>query len=268
MIKLTDLLKELTSTPHYQQRKLERGNILDIILPKEAYGDYNIDEAKSKIIQSITSELNSRLQRLENADVDASKTHIIGYKILKPILVSNNKDYSVNIKIQEEKGENTGTYYYGIINDGAFVTFILEKIDNDADLENKMLRHLERENKNIRNKKTKILTYSNFDYKINLDELFGKKIEKEIPTEDSVDYTVRTDYRKGTEFNHKTYGKGVIITASTGNAGKGDANGRLDWVEVDFGKPYLKGGQLMKTRKISPIYTKVYFDTQKKKTDI
>lgn len=268
MIKLTDLLKELTSSSHYQQRKSERGNILDIILPKEAYGDYNIDEAKSKIIQSITSELNSRLQRLENVDVDASKTYIIGYKILKPILVSNNKDYSINIKIQEKKRENTGTYYYGIINDGAFVTLILEKIDNDTDLENKMLRHLERENKNIRNKKTKILTYSNFDYKINLDELFGKKIEKEIPTEDSVDYTVRTDYRKGAEFNHKTYGKGTIVTTSTGVGGKGDTNGRLDWVDVDFGKPYVKGGQLQTVRRINPVFTKVYFDTQKKKTDI
>lgn len=265
MIKLVNILKELFATPHYQQRKLERGNILDIMLPKEAYGDYNIDEAKSKIISLIKDELDSRLQRLENSDVDASKTYIIGYKILKPILVSNDKKYSIILEIEEEKGKNSGTYYYGVINNGSFVTLILEKTDNDIDLEGKMLRHLDRENKNIKNKKTKILTYNNFVFNINLDELFGKKVEKEIPTEDTVDYIVRTDYRKGADFVHKIYGKGTIVTTSTGVGGKGDTNGKLDWVDVDFGKPYVSKGQLQTVRRINPVFTKIYFDTHKKK---
>jgi hypothetical protein len=67
MIKLTNLLKELTNTSHYQQRKSERGNVLDIILPKEAYGDYDTDDAKSKIIQSII--------RREN-EIDKAKEHL------------------------------------------------------------------------------------------------------------------------------------------------------------------------------------------------
>jgi len=268
MIKLTDLLKELFATGHYKDRKAERGNILDIIVSKEAYGDYNIDEAKSKIISSIKNELDSRLQRLENADVESSKTHIIGYKILKPVLFSNNKEYPIVMEIEEDKGKNSGTYYYGIINNGSFITLILEKTDNDVDLESKMLRHLDRENKNIKNKKTKILTYNNFVFNINIDELFDKKTEKEIPTEDTVDYIVRTDYRKGADFVHKTYGKGTIMITSTGVGGKGDTNGKLDWVDVDFGKPYVKGGQLQTVRRINPVFTKVYFDTQKKKTDI
>jgi hypothetical protein len=262
MIKLTNILKELLASEHYQQRKSERSNIIDIILPKEAYGNYNVDESKSKIISSIKNELDSRLQRLENSNIEASKTFIIGYKILKPVLVLDNNEYPITLEIE---GKTTGTYYYGVINDEVFVTLILEKIDNDDDLESKMLRHLERENKNIRNKQTKILTYNNFNYKINIDELHGKKIEKETPTEDTVNYTVRTDYRKGADFIHNTYGKGTIVTTSTGNTGKGDTNGRLDWVDVDFGKPYVKAGQLQTIRRINPVFTKVYFDTHKKK---
>jgi hypothetical protein len=281
MIKLIDLLKELTLTGHYKERKSERGDILNITLPKKAYGDYNTLDAQPKIIQAITAELNSRLQRLENADVDASKSSIIGYKIIKPILVNKDDKYPINMMVEYTvydkvtkkpigKKQMNGTYYYGIIRDGAFITFLVENADNDTDLEIKMLDHLDRENKNFRNKPTKILTNNEFEYEIDIDELFGNKlkVKKEIPTEDSVDYTVRTDYRKGAEFNHKTYGKGTIVTTSTGVGGKGDTNGRLDWVDVDFGKPYVSKGQLQTVRRINPVFTKIYFDTQKKKTDI
>jgi hypothetical protein len=266
MVKLIDLLQELRPTQHYLERKIERGAILNLILPREAYGDYNPEEAKSKIIQSISTELNSRLQRLENSDVEASKTYIIGYKILKPILVFNNNKYPITIEIEEkDKGKVIGSYWYGIIHDSAFITLILENAKTDADLETKMINHLDRDDKNLKNKPLKILTYNNYEYLINLDELFGKYSEKEIPTEDSVEYTVRTDYRKGAPFTHKKHGDGTIVNTSTGTSGKGDMGGRLDWVDVDFKKMYVSKGVPTTIRRISPVYTKVYFDTQKKK---
>jgi hypothetical protein len=285
MIKLTDLLKELFSTPHYKDRKVERGNILDITLSKEAYGEYDINEAKSKIISNIKNELDSRLQRLENSDIDASKSSIIGYKIIKPILVNKNNEYPITITAeyiiynkntkkpelnnegQPIKKKSIGTLYYGIINDNKFITLLIEDAKNDKDLELKMLDHLKREQKNLIGKPIKILTHPNFEHEIDIDDLFGnkEKVEKEIPTENTVDYVVRTDYRKGADFVHETYGKGTIVTTSTGAGGKGDTNGKLDWVDVDFGKPYVSKGQLQTVRRIGPVFTKVYFDTQKKK---
>ena len=288
MIKLTDLLKELFATDHYKDRKAERGNILDITLPKEAYGEYSTVETRQKLKTTIEKELDSRLSKLEGSDIDASKSSIVGYKIIKPILVNKNNKYPITItaeyivydkktkkpKLNNEgqpiKKKSIGTLYYGIVNDNKFITLLIENAKDDRDLELKMLDHLKREQKNLIEKPTKILTYPNFEYEIDIDDLFGnkEKTKKEIPTEDTVDYTVRTDYRKGADFVHKTYGKGTIVTTSTGVGGKGDTNGKLDWVDVDFGKPYVKGGQLQTVRRISPVFTKVYFDTQKKKTDI
>ena len=285
MIKLTDLLKELFATDHYKERKVERGNILDITLSKEAYGEYDINEAKSKIISNIKNELDSRLQRLENSDIDASKSSIIGYKIIKPILVNKNNEYPITITAeyiiynkntkkpelnnegQPIKKKSIGTLYYGIINDNKFITLLIEDAKNDKDLELKMLDHLKREQKNLIGKPIKILTHPNFEHEIDIDDLFGnkEKVEKEIPTENTVDYVVRTDYRKGADFVHKIYGKGTIVTTSTGAGGKGDTNGKLDWVDIDFGKPYVSKGQLQTIRRVSPVFTKVYFDTHKKK---
>ena len=61
------------------------------------------------------------------------------------------------------------------------------------------------------------------------------------------------------------YHPSTIATTSNGSSGKGDTNGRLDWVDVDFKKPFLKGGVLTTIRRIAPVYTKIYFDTYKKK---
>jgi hypothetical protein len=285
MIKLINLLEELSLSGHYGNRKIERGDILDIVLPKEAYGDYSTVETRQKLKATIEKELDSRLSKLESSDIDASKSADIGYKIIKPILISKDTKYPVTMtaeytvyeKVEGKeipkrdkegkiiKKKSTGILYYGIISDNTFVTLMIENVKDDMDLEFKMRDHL-KQKENKKNKPIKILTHPDFEYEIDIDELFGnkEKIKKEIPTEDSVEYSVRTDYRKNADFDHKTYGIGTIVNTSAGAGGKGDASGKLDWVEVDFGKPYSKGGQFFKTRKISPVFTKVYFDTQKK----
>ena len=78
----------------------------------------------------------------------------------------------------------------------------------------------------------------------------GKVVEGQIAL-DSVVKIMRRDFE---------IGKGKIVNTSNGAAGKGDANGKLDWVEVDFGKPFLSGGKLQTVRRIPNIYTKTYFD--------
>ena len=96
-----------------------------------------------------------------------------------------------------------------------------------------------------------------------------EKSKEEKIKEEDLPYKVRTDYRTGANFEHKVYGTGKIVTTSSGNRGIADSRGMLDWVEVDFGKPYISGGKMLKTRKIPNIYSSIYFDKQlKDKEDI
>ena len=270
MISLIEILKELGITGHYAERKDQRGNIYKVNVPKEAYGNYNVEETNTKLVDALKTELFSRLSRIEGANVEASFKYFIGYKIFKPVLVSGNKEYPITMYASyEEDGvekENSGNLYFGIIRDNTFITLILSDDLNDIDLEKKIISHVGRKNAGAKSDvEPKVLSTFDYVYKIDIDKLYGKTVAKEIPTEDSVDYTVRTDYRKGASFIHKQYGEGTIATTSAGSGGKGDTNGKLDWVDVDFKKPFVKGGVLTTIRRIAPVYTKVYFDTHKKK---
>jgi hypothetical protein len=271
MISLIKLLKELKLTQHYSKRKKQRGDISKVSIPKEAYGNYNPEEANSKIIGNLKSELFDRLSRVEGLDIEASFKYFVGYKIFKPILVKDNKEYPMTMYAYYEedniKKENSGNLYYGIVHNNAFITLILSSDIDDIDLEKQTINHLSRKGLGIRvNREPKILSTFDYTYKLDIDELFGNKVStKETPTEDSVEYEVKTDYRKGGKFIHQKHGIGTVVNTSTGTSGKGDTNGKLDWVDVDFNKPYLKGGVFTSIRRISPVFTKVYFDTHAKK---
>jgi hypothetical protein len=114
------------------------------------------------------------------------------------------------------------------------------------------------DNNNL-SKESKIIAPSDFVYEIDLDELMGNKVDQEVTLIDptTLDYTLRTDYRKGANFTHKKYGTGKIINTSAGSGGEGDSRGKLDWIEVDFGKPVLKGGKLTPYRRVEDILTLV-----------
>jgi len=268
MVKLIEILKELFASKHYEDRKAERSNIIKIILPKDAYVGYDMVETNNKLKLIIEDELKLRLERLENSDINASNAFTVGYKILKPILISNGTEYPIKMVVSSTKQnidvENTGYLYFGIIRDNTFVTLILSDATSDSALLSRTEEHMARKGLS---KESKIFTYANFEYKINIHNLYIEKSEtpKETPKEESVDYTVRTDYRKGAPFSHKQHGEGTIVNTSTGTGGKGDTNGKLDWVDVDFKKMFVSKGVPTTIRRISPVYTKVYFDTQKKK---
>jgi hypothetical protein len=270
MISLIELLKELGLSDHYKERKGQRGNIYKLSIPQEAYGDYNVEETNTKLIDILKNELFGRLSRIEGINIEASFTYPVGYKIFKPVLFSNNKNYPITMyATYEEEGivkEDSGNLYFGLIRDNKFVTLMLSNDIDDIDLEKKIINHIRRKNPKLKSDiEPKILSTFDYIYDIDIDKIYGKTIAKEIPTEDSVDYTVRTDYRKGASFTHKKYGEGTVATTSAGSGGKGDTNGRLDWVDVDFRIPFLKGGVLTTIRRIAPVYTKIYFDTYKKK---
>jgi hypothetical protein len=280
MIKLLDILRETLLQElsdrkgHFQRRTNERGNVLDILnLNDIPLKDYKFTEVKEKLKVNISNELKDRAKNiLEKEEIPSSITYDIGIKILKPILMVDGKEYPLKLyaistkDIKNEKGEvagtrevdNIGILYFAIVSDDEAKTLLLVDKENDNELYAQIKKHID--TKKGGTKEAKILTSSNYIYKIDLDELMGKEKEKQgidLIDPATLEYTPRTDYRKGANFIHKKYGTGKIINTSSGSGGEGDSRGKLDWIEVDFGKPVLKGGKLIPYRRIENILTLV-----------
>ena len=278
MIKLLNILKEivnpiseLSSSDHFQLRISQRGNILDILnLNEIPLKDYKLSDVKEKLKDNISNELNIRVGNILSRDMSISDTYDVGIRVLKPVLVVDNKKYTLNLfakstkELKDKEGNVIGTrevdnigflYLITISNNKATTLLLLDKED-ESNLYFQVKKHTERERKS--NKEAKILP-SAYEYKIDLDELMGVVKDKEVALIDpaTLDYTLRTDYRKGANFTHKKYGTGKIINTSSGSGGEGDSRGKLDWIEVDFGKPVLKGGKLTPYRRIEDILTLV-----------
>lgn len=248
-MELLNLLKEVTFTDHYEDRKRDRiDSILDVEVDPKALEGFDPKEVKTRLIQKIQEIANLRLKGLEGQNF--TQKHTIGYKILIPILVSKGKKYPIKIQTPEsqKKPNYAGTYYYVVISKGVLKTIILS---SKEDIYDALV------NFNKRNKldtKVEVKPPHTPDL-IDINDLMGIKKPEEEKIE--LDYKPRTDYRKGAKFVHDKFGEGIIVNTSNGTGGKGDANGRLDWVDVDFGKKFLKGGILTSVRRINNIHTLV-----------
>lgn len=271
MIKLINLLLELSSTGHFLRRVRERGNVLDIVnLDKIPLKDYKFSEVKEKLKNNISEEISKRAKDLLNKNVSISNSYNIGMKILKPILKVDGQRYpltlfAISIKdIKDKEGnvigtrevENVGTLYFVTIANESITTLLLLNKEDDNELYFQIKDHLGK--KGI-DKEAKIISPSDYEYEINLDELMGNKVDQSGPSVDpaTLPYKLRTDYRKGATFTHDVYGTGKIINTSSGSKGEGDSRGQLEWIEVDFGKPVLKSGKLMPYRRINNVLTSV-----------
>jgi hypothetical protein len=259
MIKLVDILKELDATyDHYVQRKGERN--LPIAIPslaKTPLKDYSYTEVFEALRERISQILLDKLALLEKANIAMSTSHDVGIKVLKPILVVDNKEYPVVITTEaaDENGnmkQYTGVVYFAIVKNDRLTTVMTAKEDSNIEIEKDMLKH-------SKGKPAAVSAVSGYITKIDLDELMGQKEKVSVQLIDptTLPYKLRTDYRKGASFTHNAYGTGKIINTSAGSGGEGDSNGRLEWVEVDFGKPVLKGGKLIPYRRIENILTLV-----------
>ena len=271
-------IQESISSDHYEKRKEERGHILDITLPDEAYTGYDKEETKIKLIAILQNELNSRLKAIEGKDIASSFKNNVLLKIFKPVLTNSGKEYNVrsHFKTTDKNGQlvdGSGYLYYLIIRDNVLITLLVTRIEDETDdvIISDAKNHLERKTSAEADRPFVVTPKPSF--KIDIEQVYGKEKElqlKEPPKEDTVPYIPRTDYRVGAKFIHKVYGEGIITETSSGVKGQGDANGRVDWIKVDFGgKGYLikdKNGKLQHTtiREIKPVFTKVFFDTHKK----
>jgi hypothetical protein len=235
---------------HWQDRVRERGNILDIInFPK----DY--PTPKQEVIEQIQNEFKSRASRLERLkEFPASIPNKIGYKLMKPILIYENSRIPLELKTQyvtkDTTKTNIGSSYVAVISDNVLRTLLLLNDDDDFTIESNMTSHQEREKLN---KPIKVVTAPDYEF------LITPKVEnvRTLINPATLPYTVKKSYRVGSVFTHKDYGTGkVVAAASSGTrSGEPDSRGMVDWVEVDFGRPYLASGKMKQTRTIKNVYT-------------
>lgn len=268
------MIREVRQSEHYQLRKGERGKILDLKVPAITYQGYDWKEVESKLKDVITERLFNLLRGFETKQTAYSGKINRVFLILKPRVVKDGKEYPVTMHVKYTKYDaetkkttlvdNYGEAYVLIVTDNALVTLLLYKeADTTEDrLEAKAKDHLRREKPDVADNPMKVMPTSGYDFKIDIDELMkGKEValsQAEVSKED-LKYKVRTDYRKNADFHHDVYGPGKIVTTSTGAQGQPDPRGRLDWVDVEFKKPYIKDGKVLFVRRIPNVYANAYW---------
>lgn len=259
MIKLIELL----STDHYKERKSERLDIKNIILPKGANIPYNSSDLIEKLKQYIKHEVGTKLKNLEGLTPGQKKSN--QYRVVRlyrPLIQVEKNTYPIELKVHSTKNgrlkETQGNLYVVIMSESSLITIFLSNVESD--LERQSSSHLEE--RGITNYRIQVIgNEDTFNSVIDVKELMeGKSVglsQAEVQEED-LPYKVRTDYRKGATLDHDQYGKQEIINTSSGVKGQPDQKGKLDWVEIES-KPYVKGGKLMTTRRIPNIYAKAYW---------
>lgn len=242
-------LNELVVSPHWSERKAERGKIVDIV----NYDD-SFPISKEEIIKKVEDELDKRLSQLEKTpEIPVSDNSTVAYRIINPVIKSGDELIPLELKtLYSSRGNekiNTGTSYVAVVLRNELITLLLVK-GNESDILSKVKAHDTRIGKD---RPAKLLSAVDVDYVIN-------------PTETTIDlidpstlpYTLKASYHKNTGFEHDVYGTGKIKALSGGQGmggASGGAIGKLEWIDVDFGKPYLKSGTFTTTRRIKNIYT-------------
>ena len=254
-------LKEAEETNHYQERKKERGTIIDIELPDAAYQGRSVEEVKAKLIPILQARLDKRLAYVEGMDLGMSNNINLGLVVFTPILSKGDK--IVPIKMVCDNGAG---YYYLVIAANNKLLTMYPGSKKTAELAKDVEEHIKRERPDdVRPPKADVL--SGHVYKIDIDGNEVKDVEdkpqvEKVP-EEALNYKVRTDYRVGATFNHSQYGPGKIVAAAGG--GKAGTRGVVDWIEVKYDRPFLKGGKLQDTRRFDGILTAAYFGKTLKK---
>jgi len=264
-------LEETILSTHYQTRKEQRGIILDINLPKESYSGYDLEVIKPIILNVIQVKLINQLRKLENKDINSSFNNNVAYLIFSPKIKNKSKIFHITLNTisttsnSDIEKKNKGDAYVAVIKSNVLITLLINDSKNVEELKNQLMNHDIRNDK-TNNKEYIVLKDPDYEFIIDIDELMGNKPEQadEKTNENDIPYKIRTDYRAGAKFEHKQLGTGIIVNTSSGSKGTANSKGIVDWIEVDFGKPYLYKGKLIKTRKFDNIYTTIYFGKQLK----
>lgn len=262
------MLNEARQSDHYRQRKAERSNITSVSLPAESYEGYSFKDVQPKLIEAIKERLAKLLRAFESRSDDFPGGNLRVLPILVPKLVNKGKQYPVGMSVTYTKGgepvQGRGSAYVLIVRNNVLITLLLvpEESIQPGKLEAIAKDHIKREQPQLLDNPITVTKTKSAVFPIDIDTLIqGEEVGLSTATvgKEDVPYTVRTDYRKGADFEHNQYGKGKVVTTSAGVKGDPGASGVLDWVDVDFGKPYVKSGQLTTVRRIPNVYTKTYW---------
>lgn len=266
-------LLEVIQTIHYKERKEDRSQILDIQVDAKALEPYSREEVIPNLKQLIETRLLKILTAFENSTAKQGSSLVKSLPILTPYIRNNGKTYPVNMvtRTRDKDKDNVGNTYVVVKIGDSLVTVML--VPKDADLLVQTKDHLK---KKVAEKKAdpKVLTYPidigrtvNSDYIIDIKEAANDVevgLKKAEVSQEELPYKVRTDYRKDASFVHDTYGTGTVVTTSSGTKGDPGVGGKLDWIDVDFKKPFLKAGKLTSVRRVPNIYTTRYFANSSK----
>lgn len=259
MIKLINILLELAQSQHYVDRKGERGTIVDIKLPDEAYGEYDKKEAKQKIIPALQQELNKRFSMLEEADYQVSMQKNVAVKFFNPVITRDLKEYKV-LMITGEGTKDKGYCYLAFVIDNNLATIYPTVADTPQEIKDVVNDHEKRELKNGR--EAAVFLPKTADVKIDLDSLFGKEKQKAAKKDiNELPYVPKTDYRVDQPFQHKQYGEGIIINTKAfdkpaGKRANPDSRGMIEWIEVRYKKPDGTGTMTVRHK---DVYSSIYF---------
>ena len=248
-------LNEAGLTDHYRERKAERGTILDIEIPQAAIGNRDLKDVKSKLIPILQAKLDQRLSHVERMDLGISNNVNLGLVVFVPVVAVGEK----SLPIKMVSGDGSGHYYLVIAANDKLLT-MYPGSKKTTELEKDVEDHVKRERPDdVRPPKAEML--SGYVFKIDIDGNEVRDIEKkpeiEKASEDTLEYKVRTDYRVGATFDHNQFGPGKIVAADKG--GKAGPDGKIDWIDVKYAKPFMKGGKLQDVRRFNNILTAAYF---------
>ncbi len=248
---------ETKLTDHYKERVRDRIDSSTLTLPFQLPQVQNFSEGELHNLIKVELDKKIKEKAFQAGSQDYTKDDFVCLVIAEISIVYKGKSYLPVISNDGPKGH---VYYAPILND-ALITLVLAESADPSVLLSRCVQHLQR-SKQVQVTPEDFTLYRLPGYKIVFDldrfiqSLETPKEEKKITAEE-LPYKIRTDYRKDADFEHMTYGKGKIVNTSNGVKGVGDAHGKLDWVDVDFKKPFVSQGKLTTVRRIPGIITKI-----------
>ena len=262
-------ISEYVLTKHYLERKQERSQILKVNVAAKALEGYDAAKAKQALKKVIQEKLDKALSAIESSGTNDARPSNV-FKIItafQPIVVRDGVEYTVTLEVNTSKiGKGSGKVirstilghvFVCVLRGGTLTTLMLLKEDENK--EETLKNHAKR----IAGSNFKIVVPESSGYKYTFDikeVMEGKKVELETAGIQKKDlpYRVKTDYRKGANFIHDEYGIGTIVNTSSGIKGQPNQQGKLDWVDVDFGM-YVKSKVKYKYRRINRVYANAYW---------
>lgn len=266
---LTQLL-EAELSKHYQERKEERGTIIKAqVESKDILGSYDQMDVEERLVPYLQNKLQQKFNELESSPLGQSNNYDLGVIFFLPVLRNGQKISYIRMTTSSD---NVGYFFLAVAIQSKLVTVYPSFKLKDEDIIDSIDKHQKREKiDSIKDKKAYRLP--NYLVQINVEELFGKAKAPEFElvddpkkiSKDQLGYKVKADYRKNSTFEHDIYKKGKIVDTSAGSSGQGDSRGVVDWVDVAFDKPIVKGGKVQRVVRFNNVLTKSYYDIASKK---